>query len=148
MVDVKYSNVFSEVLEILYYLTEPEYKKIPITFIKFLEDNSNPESEFDYNPRQTLDEQNVLPETKVLISIICRDYLVSKEEREKILEKEKKELLEFETAQRKKYNPENIFKNPKGEIQEDSTNHGEIMEYKKSFFSKLIQKIKSFFNKK
>ena len=56
MVDIKYANAFSEVLEIIFNLTDEEYNKIQKDFIKFLDENKNPEYDFYYDPSKTLEE--------------------------------------------------------------------------------------------
>ena len=140
MVDIKYANAFSEVLEIVFNLTDEEYNKIPKDFIKFLDENKNPEYDFYYDPNKTLAEQNVLYETKVLIAIICRDYLATDEEKERIIEKEKQELIEYEKQQNEKYEIENVFKqNDKRKIND---NNQELIEHKENIFTKFINNLK------
>ena len=156
MIDLKYANAFSEVLDIIFNLSEEEYKKIPKEFLQFIEESSNQDYEFVYDSSRTLDEQNVLPETKTIIAIICRDFLVDKEEKEKIIQKDKKEIEKYEIELREKYNPDNIFKNRNENIQKEITEEAQIqsnnnnqlamVEYKQSFFTKLIQKFKNFFH--
>ena len=90
-----YANAFSEVLDILFHLPQEDFEKIPPSFIRKLEENSNPDYEFLYDPDKTLDEQDVLDETKTLIALICKDFLATPEEKQKILEKEKFELEKF-----------------------------------------------------
>ena len=140
MVDIKYANAFSEALEIIFNLTDEEYNKIPKDFIKFLDENKNPEYDFYYDPSKTLAEQNVLYETKVLIAIICRDYLATDEEKQRIIEKEKQELIEYEKQQNEKYEIENVFKqNDKRKIND---NNQELIEHKENIFTKFINNLK------
>lgn len=139
MIDIKYANAFSEILEIVFNLTEQEYKKIPKKFLQFIEENSNPEYEFNYDSSKTLEEQNVLPETKIIIAIICRDFLVDKEEKERIIQKEKKELIDFEMQQREKYNPDKLFKNKydNENVYQNKIKETALVEYKEKFFTKF-----------
>ena len=144
MVDIKYANAFSEVLEIIFHLSEEEHNKIPEKFIRQLEENSNKEYEFDYDPEKTLDEQNVLDETKTIIALICRDYLLSKEEREEIIEKEKEELKLFEEEQAEKYSYDKLF-NKKINVDTETKELTIIPE--KNIFIKILDKIKEFFRR-
>ena len=144
MIDIKYANAFSEVLEIILHLSIDEYNKIPEKFIRLLEDNSNKEHEFYYDPEKTLDEQEVLDEAKTIIAIICRDYLVSKEEKEQIIEKEKQELAEFEIEQNEKYSYDKLFKKVGNETVE--TKELTIIP-EKNIFIKILDKIKEFFRR-
>ena len=147
MIDIKYANAFSEVSEIIFYLSEEEYNKIPNSFIQMIEENSNPEYEFVYDPNKTLDEQNVSIEAKTIIALICRDFLVSKEEKEEILEREKKEFVEFENEQLEKYNYDDLFKNNKNVETEVKVDSVDLVEYKKPFFKKIFEKILNFFKR-
>ena len=65
---------------------------------------------------------------------------------------EKKKLLEFEQELRKKYNPDNLFKNRKNSLEnitDDIAIETTIVEYKeKNFIQKLFDKIKHLFIKK
>lgn len=145
MDDIKYANAFSEVLEIIFHLSKEERDKIPEKFIKELENYSNKEYEFDYDPSKTLDEQGVLDETKTIIALICRDYFTSKEERQKIIEKEQKELEKIEIEQNKKYSYDKLFKK-KNDVYEEPKELIIIPE--KNVWRKIIDKIKNLFNKK
>lgn len=89
LVSETYANAFSEVLEILFCMPESEYKKVPNKLIKLLEENHNPSYEFYYESDKTLDEQNVLVETKEIIALIYRDYWADDEKKYKIIEEEK-----------------------------------------------------------
>ena len=147
MVDLKYANAFSEVLEILFNLTEEEYNKIPTDFIIFLDENKNPDYDFYYDSNKTLSEQNVLYETKVLIAIICRDYLATDDEKAKILEKEKKELIEYEEKQNEEFDIDKVFKqnneeNENTENKNENTNKELIENKEENIFTKFINKIK------
>ena len=148
MVDIKYANAFVEVLDIIFNLSESEYNKIPSKFIELLEENSNTEYEFIYDPNKTLDEQNVSLEAKAIIAVICRDFLASEEEKNEIIQKEKDELQEYEKMQREKYNPEQLFYNDNNSnIEEQNNEETSIVEYKEPFFVKIKNIIKDFINK-
>ena len=74
MVDIKYANAYSEVLEILKYIPVEDYNKIPKNKIELFKTNANNDYSFKYNPNKTLDEQNVSKTAKAIIAILFRDF--------------------------------------------------------------------------
>ena len=64
MVNVEYANAYSEVLEILKFISKEDYNKIPANKIELFKLNSNKEYKFTYSPNKTLDEQNVSKRAK------------------------------------------------------------------------------------
>ena len=98
-----YSNAFAEVYEILNYLEEESYNKIPKDFLEVIEENRNKEYEYTVENPEDLTEQPMLPETRAILFNIFRDYLCTPEQREKILKmqaeerrkNEKKKLIEY-----------------------------------------------------
>ena len=90
MIDVKYQNAFSEVLEILKSISKEDYDKIPSEEISVFEENKNKNYNFEYNPNKTLNEQNVSKEAKYIIAILFRDYWASTEQKAKIIKKKSK----------------------------------------------------------
>lgn len=96
MVDIKYANAYSEILEILKYISIEDYNKIPKDKIKLFEVNSNKNYLFDYNPNLTLNEQNVSEITKIIIAILFRDYWATPKQRKVIIAKEKRDRAKEE----------------------------------------------------
>ena len=84
MVSVEYANAYSEVLEILKYISKEDYEKIPNSKIELFETNHNKEYIFKYNPNKTLDEQDVSKIAKAIIAILFRDYWATEIQKEKI----------------------------------------------------------------
>ncbi len=148
IVSENYANAFSEVLEILFCMPESEYKKIPNKLIKLLEENHNPNYHFYYEADKTLDEQNVLIETKEIIALIYRDYWADSEKKRKIIEDEKRELEILEKEKQEKYNPDNIFRKKQDITIEPEKNQTQLIEYKESVVRKILNKIKTFFKMK
>lgn len=111
MVSVKYANAYSEVLEILKYVSKEDYEKIPNSKIELFETNHNKEYVFKYNPNKTLDEQNVSKTAKAIIAILFRDYWATEIQKEKIINKQNYDRMKLEEEKRTRYNPDNLFKN-------------------------------------
>lgn len=88
MADIQYANAYTEVLDILKYISKDDYEKIPKSKIKVFEENSNKNYNFTYDENKTLDEQNVSEITKAIIAILFRDYWATKEQRYIIIKKQ------------------------------------------------------------
>ena len=158
MADIQYANAYTEVLDILKYISKEDYEKIPKSKIKVFEENSNKNYSFTYDENKTLDEQNVSEIAKAIIAILFRDYWATKEQRyviikkqQEIKEKKQKELMaKFE--QNKKISEKDLKKvNVASDLDLDidyellGTN---MPLYKKEegFFEKLVNKIKELLN--
>ena len=111
MIDIKYANAYSEVLEILKYVSKEDYEKIPNSKIELFETNHNKEYVFKYNPNKTLDEQNVSKTAKAIIAILFRDYWATAIQKEKIINKQNYDRMKLEEEKRTRYNSDNLFKN-------------------------------------
>ena len=110
MISLEYANAYSEVLEILKFISKEDYEKIPVNKIELFKLNSNKEYEFTYNPKKTLDEQNVSKRAKAIIGILFRDYWATEVQREKIIKKQRNDRLILEEQKKSLYNIDNILK--------------------------------------
>lgn len=138
-----YRNGLAEVDMILNYADEESLSKIPESLKQFIKENKS-----DYitniNPEKDLKDQDLLYETKVILSVLYRDYWASSEERRKLLEYEKAELTNIENRKNEKYNYNNLFKNKNNEI---GTNVKEIksLVVKQNLIKKILNKMRGFF---
>ena len=148
MINIEYANAYSEVLEILKYISKEDYNKIPKEQIRLFEIYSNSNHNFIYNPLKTLDEQNTLKITKCIIAILFIDYWATEIQREKIISKHIYGKQKIEEEKKEKYNPDNLFGNP---LVDNAKNKPElalievndIKWYKKiwTFLKKILEKI-------
>ena len=111
MVDNKYAVAYSEVLEILKHIPTEDYNKIPRSKIELFETNADNEYKFNYDPRKTLEEQDVSNITKGIIILLFRDYWATEIQRNKIVSKQNYDRVKLEEKKKEKYNPDNIFIN-------------------------------------
>lgn len=141
MIDIQYANAYTEVLEILKYISIDDYKKIPKDKIILFETNSNKSYKFEYNPEKTLEEQGVSEIGKTIIAILFRDYWATINQREKIIAKEKYDMQIKEC-----YNSDNLFENKRknNEIKKETENTLPIEVKKKNILVKVIEYIKNF----
>lgn len=130
--ELEYANAYSEVLEILSYLSKEDYDKIPKEKIDFFETKCNKNYKFYYDMNKTLDEQDVSKKAKIIIAILFRDYWATDKQREKIKAKE-----EYDRNIRK----QEISKNYNNQENKNLLNENKIIVYEESRMRKLISKI-------
>ena len=145
MVTNEYKIAYSEVLEILKYISTEEFNKIPNDMIEMFKENAISSNDFIYDPNKTLQEQNVSELSRYIIAILFRDYWATENQRQRILAKQK-----YERQKRKEemYSYDNIFKknnndNISKQIEESSTEI-QMVEYKEPIFKRIINKILKF----
>lgn len=133
-----YYKALKELSEIIKFFPRNEYRKIPKTFINFIEENKDNSYEYMIEHIDDFQNQAMLDETRVLLSIVYRDFIVSNKEKNQITDMEKNELFEEEKRIREKYNPDNIFKNSDTQQKENViTNKVAMIKYKESIFTKI-----------
>lgn len=147
MVDTKYKIAYSEILEILKYVSKEDLNKIPKNMLDMFKSNASIKNDFSYNPDKTLQEQNVSETARTIIAILFRDYWATSEQKVKIVYVQNNER---ERIKHEKYNSDNLFN--KSQISENyeenmPTENVAIIEYKESLFKKIINKIKGLFQK-
>ena len=153
MADIQYANAYTEVLDILKYISKEDYEKIPKSKIKVFEENCNKNYNFTYDENKTLDEQNVSEITKVIIAILFRDYWATKEQRYIIIKKQQeirdqkqKELMaKFE--QNKNISEKDLKKvNVASDLDIDYARGTNLEKYKEeNIFKRIISKIREIF---
>ena len=142
MVNIEYANAYTEILEILKYIPVEDYNKIPEEKINLFKKNSNKNYTFSYNPRVTLDEQNVSKITKTIIAILFRDYWATPEQKEKIIAKENYDKIKIEKEKAKQYETDYLFKQKVLKTEEIKTN---LPVKEQRVFVKIINFIKNIF---
>ena len=122
-----------EVVSVLYNSDMNVFMKIPPKFISFLETKANEcKDEIVINKNVGVEKQTISDDAKAILAIIYKDFLASKDEKEK-LEKELAETLDSDY----------IEKN-----EEDKTNTEMVIYKEESKLKKIFNRIKRFFLKK
>lgn len=140
----EYEEAFAEVDEILQLMPIDLLIKIPLQFKTIISENKAK----DYKPniKEPIEEEQLKYETKIILGLIYRDFLVSPEEREELQAKDAEELKKIEEEMQQQYDMENVFKKRKKAVNEDYPT--DLIVYKESgFLQKLFDLIKGFFNK-
>ena len=151
MENVEYAIAYKEVFEILKYIPNADYNKIPKEKIELYKTMQDKNHNFKYDPSKTLDEQNVSKRAKAIIGLLFRDYWATDTQREKILAKQKYERQKIEKEKAQNYQYEDLFKKNRLETQQTeikpNTENVSMIEYKESVFTKILNKIKSIFKR-
>ena len=146
MITKEYAMAYKEVVEILKYVPNKDVQKIPEEKLEFYRTNMDKEYNYQLDLTKEFEEQEMSDITKAILANIFRDYWATPHQKERIEAKEKYDLKKLEEGKRKKYNPDNLFKEKKEEAVIENTNL-QIEIKKETFFEKLINFIKGLFNK-
>lgn len=150
MENIEYSNSLYQINEILKYMTPNLKARIPKKVISYFENNKSQEYSWTIDKALPLEKQDLLPTTKEILTVLYRDFICDDIERVKLEKTLSDNEIKYQEELREKYNPYNIFKDRQKNIEvteqeiEDTT---AIVTYKETFLSKIINKIKLFFNK-
>lgn len=143
MQKVDYSNAYSEVLEVLNYVSIEEYNKIPKKFIVYMEENCDENNEFVYNIALPFNRQAISEEAKNILAMIYRLFWATDQKKKELNKMDKQILQKKEIQNRERYNPDNLFKNNRKQTDIE----GNMVVYKKSILERIRDKIKSLFHK-
>lgn len=141
--DELYKNGLAEVDMILNYADEESVNKIPKSLLKFIKENKSTYAP-KIDPNKNLNEQDLLYETKVILSVLYRDYWASEDERKRLLKSEKQELIKIENKKQEKYNYNNLFRNNKNEKKEHLQEIKSLV-VGENLLKKILNKIKRIF---
>lgn len=140
---IRYDNAYTEVYVILNSLVKEDYNKIPSDVINAIRENRNKNYRFEIDDKLDLKEQKLLPETKAILFNLFRDYLATKEQKEKIVNLQSIEKRKIEEKKKEKYKEQPYFfekKHNKNTIQEKSNLPERIR--KESLLKKITNFIK------
>ena len=155
MADIQYANAYTEVLDILKYISKEDYEKIPKSKIKVFEENSNKNYSFKYDVDKTLEEQNVSEIAKMIIAILCRDYWTTNEQRYIIIKKQREAREEQERQIRERLEQNRQIKEDSLKVIDVSSDLDLDLDYARgtnleiyredNIFKRIISKIKEIF---
>lgn len=148
MITKEYAEAYAEIDEILGYLPDEYVNKIPVKLREFYKKAKDKEYISKIDPYKTLDNQDMKHTTKVLLTIIYREYWCNEEEKaelDKILiENDQKHEAEI----REKYNPDNIFKKKNNTEEIEKIEETALVNYEnKTWYKKAIDFISGLFKK-
>lgn len=149
MIAENYACAYKEVIEVLKYTKREDVNKIPKSRILLWRINMNKDYDFKIDTTKTLEEQNLSKEAKAIIANIFKKYWATDYQKERIEAKEKYDIEQMEKEKYQKYNPDDIFKNRKLNIQQEEvvSKTVSMVEYREPLFKRILNKIKNIFNK-
>ena len=147
----EYKEAFTEVNEIIKMMPDELVNKIPSKFREMLEDERD--KEYNLNIQEPLEKCKLKNETIIILGLIYRDFLCSPDEKRRLQEKDARELQEvqrtIEEEIRKKYNPDDIFKNKREIKNEEQTEEKSLtLVQEEKWYQKIFNLIKGLFRKK
>lgn len=144
---LEYKQSLTEINTILSLMGMEYINKLPKKLIKFIKENMDNSYISNIDVNTPINEQQLKKDTKILLSLIYRNYWCSEEKKKELLEEDAYLKSEREKEIREKYNPDNIFKNKQQKIvsEESAVNNVSMVEYKESIFKKILNKIKCLF---
>ena len=154
--NTEYRKAVGEVLQVLENTEESLVDKIPKKLIELWEENAVYSPSLEIDTSKTIEEINLSEKSKDLLGMIYRNYWCDSEQRKEYDKILKNNEEKFQENVRQIYNPENIFiKNETissnilkiKDVEESISNEINIVPYKESFFTKLIERIKIIFKR-
>lgn len=150
---MEYRQSLTELNTIIHYMDIEYLKKLPQKFIEFINSNMDKDYIPNIDKNTPINEQNLKNDTKVLLSLLYRNYWCDREKKITLIQEDLVAKNNYEKELREKYNPDNIFKNKSNvaEMNIEPTNeekHTELIEYKEQkWYQKIFAKILSIFKR-
>ena len=142
-----YRKTLTEVFDIINHSEQEIKNKIPKKLLEYLKNNIKKDYivNIDYNDYNW--DKKIKQDTREILALIYRDYLVSSEERYQLLQEEKEYEKRNEQELREKYNPDDIFKRKQQkEPINNAVNNLQLIEIKETpWYKRLYQKIVAIF---
>ena len=141
-----YPEVGAQLIEIFKFVKKPILEKIPEKLREELEKIADKNSKFKIDKTKKLNEQNILPETKQLLSGIFIKYCCRQQDGVEILVACKENDMKIEQEKREKYNPDKIFEKNEAEPKEEKKPCFKLVVIKKEpWYKKVIKTIGKIF---
>ena len=96
------NQAFSETYDVINHMSKEMQEKIPKSFINLIKENRDLDYNFNIDYSTDIKKQ-LLKETKIILSLIYRDYLCSSEKREELLVLDIEEIRREEKSSQEKY---------------------------------------------
>lgn len=96
------NQAFSETYDVINHMSKEMQEKIPKSFINLIKENRDLDYKVNIDYSKDIKEQ-LLKETKIILSLIYRDCLCSKEKRQELLDIDVEEIEREEKGPQEKY---------------------------------------------
>ena len=147
-----YKRAYTEVIEIIKYLPNDEYSKIPSEEINYFKENMDKEYKFKIDPNIELEKQNISREANAILLKLFNDYFATARQKEILNSLLKQNQQKLEIQKHEKYNPNNLFNQLESQqnhtqVLQENNSETSLIEIKKNFFIRFINFIKSIFKR-
>lgn len=145
-------EVCTELSTIIKYMPKEYQNKIPTNVVGFFEENKSNNYSVNINPNNIFDKSNIKKETLAIIAMLNIKYWCPNENLKKqLIKKYNENEKQYQKEIREVYNSDNLFKNRNKNSDISEVNEVEntvaMVEYKESFISRIINKIRQLFKK-
>lgn len=146
MITKEYAEAYAEIDEIIGYLPEEYTNKIPLKLREFFKKAKENDYVSKIDPYKELDNQDIKPKTKTLLTIIYREYWCNEEEKAELDKILIENDMKHEAEIREKYNPDNIFKKREKNEEIEKVEETALINYDdKSWYQKAFDYIRNIF---
>lgn len=136
---------YSEVYEILNLIGKEYKNKIPNKLLQIIADGTDKDYKPTIDIKKPLKEQNINQRTYDILGMIKLNYWCKDEnEKREFLNIISKNDIKKQEELRKKYNPDNLFKNNNTNKEHEQVK--ELIKYEESLLKKILNKILRFFH--
>lgn len=158
MATLAYKEAYSEVLDILKHTKQEDVNKISPQFMEYLRSNASKTYTSKLDHSMSVKDMDLKPKTRDILAIIYRKYWCNDEELKKfdeMLEQNERKYQESIKLNKDDLTYDTSFNIKQNLISDDlertenvvSNNTSNIIKYKGNFITKIINKIKTFYNK-
>ena len=143
---IDYNKRLVEVDEILNYLPKEDLLKIPKDIRQLIKYNKDKEYVWKYDESKELKNQNLSRDTIAFLSYLNMEYLLNEDQKQLMQQIHQINEKKLERKKEEQYNSHNLFKTKQNIIAEIAPiPKDDLIVYKKNIFSKILNKLKSFF---
>ena len=143
---IDYNKRLVEVDEILNYLPKEDLLKIPKDIRQLIKYNKDKEYVWKYDESKELKNQNLSRDTIAFLSYLNMEYLLNEDQKQLMQQIRQINEKKLERKKEEQYNSHNLFKTKQNIIAEIAPiPKDDLIVYKKNIFSKILNKLKSFF---
>ena len=147
MENVEYLNSLYQVSEIINYLSPELKNKIPKKLLTYFEQNKSKNYNWNLDKTKSLKEQDLLENTKEILTMIYKEYLCDEKEKPEIEKVLIENEINYQKSLSKKYSSDVFSKKNRVSVYTDKTSNVELLKQEESIFKRIINKIKSIFKK-
>lgn len=139
---------YAEIIEILQYMSDEDYYKIPKEELNIFFENADSEYLFKYDPDKTPEENNIMPRTKEILAYLFEKYWANESQKEIITNyfDEKEHIIKEKVKDASEIFSSNVDEANSDNKQVNENETGLIVK-ETNIFKKILLKIKSFFFK-